>query len=69
MFHKLLDPMVLEVNLRLLFRSKFMFGLINEYCFRSVWAAGVQDTEDKEISNKWVKIQIKLMLIFRIFNV
>ena len=34
MFHRLLDPMVLEINLR------------------SVWMAGVQDTEDFDISNR-----------------
>ena len=50
MFHKLLDPMVLEVNLRLLYFTE-SYCLIKNI-FRSVWSAGVQDTQDKEISNE-----------------
>ena len=34
-----------------------------EELFRSVWSAGVQDTEDQEISNRysiWISIHLKI---------
>ena len=50
MFNRLLDPTVLEVNLRWKYNSNLHRGFI--YVSRSVWCSGVDDTEDKDISNK-----------------
>ena len=46
-FKQLIDPLVLEINLR--YSNKNICLYLEIDLFRSVWSSGVSDTEDMEI--------------------